>query len=228
RETHGLTYIVSYTRSKSMDVGCSGSFGAEGCEIQFPYNTNLDRSVSGFDLPNIFAGSFVYDIPVGKGKTFSTNNRFADYIIGNWQMGGILSIHSGTPFDVTVSNGDTAGTGNGTERANLLLSNPYFQGGGPTAYLNPAAFGIPALQTYGNLGRNSLRTDSFHNLDLSLTRRFPIKERANLEFRADAFNLSNSVIFGTPQHTLGNSNFGIITGTANGERQIQFSMKLLF
>ena len=119
RATHGLTYIISYTRSKSMDTGCSGSFGAEGCEIQQPYNYNADRSVSGFDLPNIFSGSFVYDIPVGKGKTFSTHNRFVDYVIGNWQVGGILSLHSGQPFDVTVSNGDTAGTGNTVERANL-------------------------------------------------------------------------------------------------------------
>ncbi len=204
RETHGLTYIISYTRSKSMDNGCSGSFGAEGCEIQTPYNTNMDRSVSGFDLPNIFSGSFVYDIPVGKGKTFTTHNRFADYVIGNWQIGGILSIHSGSPFDVTVSNGDTAGTGNGTERANLLLANPYYAAGqGPTVYLNPAAFGVPASETYGNLGRNSLRTDSFHNLDLSLTRRFPIKERVNVEFRADAFNISNSVIFGQASKHIG-------------------------
>ncbi len=228
RESHGLTYIISYTRSKSMDNGCSGSFGAEGCEIQFPYNTNLDRSVSGFDLPNIFSGSFVYDIPIGNGKSFSTHNRFADYVIGNWQLGGILSLHSGTPFDVTVSNGDTSGTGNTVERANLLSSDVYVHGQDPTVYLNPAAFGTPAQGTYGNLGRNSLRTNSFHNLDLSLTRRFPIKERFSLEFRADAFNISNSVVFAQPQRTLGNRNFGIITSTANTERQIQFSMKLLF
>src|SRR5262249_4029433 len=82
RATAGLTYIISYTRSKSQDNGCSGSFGAEGCEIQFPYNTNLDRSVSGYDLPNIFSGSFVYDIPVGKGKSFSTHNSVVDYIVG--------------------------------------------------------------------------------------------------------------------------------------------------
>jgi hypothetical protein len=95
-------------------------------------------------------------------------------------------------------------------------------------YLNPAAFGTPALETYGSLGRNSLRTDPFHNFDFSLTRRFPIKELANLEFRADAFNLSNSVVFGGPQSTLGNANFGVITGTANTQRQVQFSMKLVF
>jgi len=228
RASHGLTYIISYTRSKSMDQGCSGSFGAEGCEIQTPWDTKRDRSVSGFDLPNIFSSSFVYDVPVGKGKTFDLHNSALNYVVGNWQVGGILSLHSGTPFDVTVSNGDQAGTGNTVERANLLSTNIYASGQGPTIYLNPAAFGTPAQATYGDLGRNSLRTNAFHNLDLSLTRRFPIRERANLEFRADAFNLSNSVVYGQPQSTLGNSNFGVITGTANTERQVQFSMKLLF
>jgi hypothetical protein len=234
RASHGLTYIISYTYSKSMDKGCSGDFGSEGCETETPYNTNNDRSVSGFDLPHIFSGSFVYDIPVGKGKQFSTHNNALDYVVGNWQLGGILTLHSGSPFDVTVANGDAAGTGNDVDRANLLLSNPYASGQGPLQYLNPNAFGIPISATttqvgsYGNLGRNSLRTDAAHNLDMSLTRMFPIKERTNLQFRCDFFNISNSVIFGGPQNTLGNANFGIITGTANASREIQFSMKLLF
>jgi len=234
RASHGLTYIISYTYSKSMDKGCSGDFGSEGCETETPYNTNNDRSVSGFDLPHIFSGSFVYDIPVGKGKQFSTHHNAVDYIIGNWQLGGILTLHSGTPFDVTVSNGDAAGTGNTVDRANLLLSNPYASGQGPLVYLNPNAFGIPVsasttqVGSYGNLGRNSLRTDPWHNLDMSLTRMFPIKERTNLQFRCDFFNISNSVVFGGPNNTLGNANFGVITGTASTSREIQFSMKLLF
>jgi hypothetical protein len=234
RASRGLTYIISYTWSKSEDRGCSGSFGAEGCETETPYNTNNDRSVSGFDLPQILATSWVYDIPVGKGKQFSTHNSFADYVIGNWQLGGIISAHSGLPFDVTVSNGDTAGTGNTVDRANLLLSNPYLSGQGPLNYLNPAAFGIPLTATttsggaYGTLGRNSLRTDPFYNLDLSLTRIFPFSDRTNLQFRVDAFNLTNSVIFGQPNSTLGNSNFGVITGTQNTQREVQFSMKFAF
>lgn len=234
RATAGLTYILSYTYSKSIDRGCSGDFGAEGCETETPYNTRNDTSVSGYDLPNIFSGSFVYDIPVGKGKTFSTHNGFVDYVVGNWQLGGILTLHSGTPFDVTMANGDTAGTGNTVDRANLLMSNPYASGQGPLVYLNPAAFGSPLAATattggaYGNLGRNSLRTDPWHNLDMSLTRIFPIKERTNLQFRCDFFNISNSVVFGQPQSTLGNANFGVITGTANTQREIQFSMKLMF
>jgi hypothetical protein len=234
RATAGLTYIISYTYSKAMDRGCSGDFGAEGCETETPYNTKNDRSVSGFDLPQILSGSFVYDIPVGKGKTFSTHNSFADYIVGNWEVGGILTLHSGTPFDVVMANGDTAGTGNTVDRADLLLTHPYASGLGPLIYLNPAAFGAPLTASttqpgaYGTLGRNSLRTDPWKNLDMSLTRMFPIKERTNLQFRCDFFNLSNSVVFGQPQSTLGNANFGVITSTANTQREIQFSMRLLF
>ncbi|MGA7411258.1 MAG: hypothetical protein WBW33_12280, partial [Bryobacteraceae bacterium] len=232
RESHGLSYIISYTYSKSIDTGCSGSFGAEGCEIQYVYHYENDRSVSGFNLPNIFSGSFVYNIPVGKGQSFSTHNSFADYILGNWQISGILSLHSGTPFDVTMANGDTSGTGNNVTRANLLMTNPYLSGQGPLNYLNPAAFASPTVATatqvgaFGDLGRNSLHTDSYHNFDMSLTRIFPIKERANLQFRCDFFNLTNSVIFGGPQSTLGNPNFGVITGVANVSREIQFAMKL--
>ncbi len=220
-----------------MDTGCSGSFGAEGCEIQQPYNYEADRSVSGFDLPNIFSASFVYDIPVGKGKSFSTHNNAVDYIVGNWQVGGIVSAHSGQPFDVTMSNGDLAGTGNTVERANLLSSNVYANSTDPRYYLNTAAFASPAPATFGNLGRNTLRAPEFNNFDVSLTREFPIKERVSLNFRVDAFNLSNHVILGGPQSTLtpgsnglsnGTTNFGQITGTANSERQVQFSMKLSF
>lgn len=231
RATRGLSYIISYTYSKSMDRGCSGDFGAEGCETQTPYNTMNDRSVSGFDLPQIFSGSFVYSIPVGRGKSFSTHNGVADYILGNWQVSGILSLHSGTPFDVTMANGDTSGTGNGTTRPNLLLSDPYLSGGG-LQYLNPAAFGSPTVANattvgaFGDLGRNSLRTPDFKNLDVSLSRLFPIKERATLQFRCDFFNITNSVVLGQPNNTLGNPNFGLITGVNNTARQIQFSMKL--
>ncbi|MBV9226287.1 MAG: TonB-dependent receptor, partial [Acidobacteriaceae bacterium] len=147
RSTKGLTYLVSYTRSKSMDTGCSGSFGAEGCEVQFPYNLNLDRSVSGFDLPNIFSASAAYDIPVGKGRAYSTGNRFVDYVVGNWQIGGIVSIYSGLPFDVTVSNGNLSNTGNTVERANLVLLNPYPANKTPNQWINPLAFGTPAPYT---------------------------------------------------------------------------------
>jgi hypothetical protein len=211
-----------------MDVACSGSFGAEGCEMQFPYNDKLDRSVSGFDVPNIFSGSVVYDIPVGKGKTYSTGNSVVDYIVGNWQVGGILTFYSGVPFSVLVSNGNLSNTGGTVERANLVSSDVYPSKQTPNLWLNPNAFATPAPYTFGNLGRNTLRTDSTKNFDFSLVRRFPIKEEMGFEFRADSFNLTNTPVFDQPQRTLGDPNFGVVTATRNNPRQIQFALKFIF
>lgn len=226
--TKGLSYLISYTRSKSMDVGCSGSFGAEGCEITDPYNLNLDRSVSGFDLPNDFSASFVYQIPVGRGRSLSTGNRALDYVLGNWDLSGVLNLYSGLPFDVTTANGDISNTGNVTERADLVMANPYPATRTPEEWINPSAFASPAPYTFGNLGRNTLRSDSTKNLDLSVIRRFPFKERYTVEFRADSFNLTNTPVFSTPQSTLGNPNFGVITSTRNDARELQFALKFLF
>jgi hypothetical protein len=226
--TKGLSYLVSYTRSKSMDVGCSGSFGAEGCEIQDPYNFNLDRSVSGFDLPNIFSGSVMYEIPVGKGRSYSTGHKALDYVLGNWDLNAIVSFYSGVPFDVTVSNGDLANTGNVLERANLVMSNPYPANQTASEWINPAAFATPPLYTFGTLGRNTLRSDATKNLDFSIVRRFPFLERYAFEFRADSFNLTNTPIFNTPNDTLGNPNLGVVTSTRNSSRELQFALKFMF
>jgi hypothetical protein len=211
-----------------MDVGCSGSFGAEGCEVTNPYNLNLDRSVSGFDLPNIFSGSFVYQIPIGSGRSYSTGHKALDYILGNWDLNGIVSFYSGVPFDVTTSNGDISNTGNVTERADLILPNPYPAKKTPAEWINPAAFATPANYTFGTLGRNTLRSDSTKNFDFSVIRRFPFLERYAFEFRADSFNLTNTPVYSQPQSTLGNPNFGVVTSTANSARELQFALKFLF
>lgn len=229
RATKGLTYIISYTRSKSMDVGCSGSFGAEGCSVQYVYNLNANRSVSGFDVPNLFSASWVYDIPFGKTRSFKSGNRVVDYVLGDWSVNGIVTLYSGVPFEVDTSNGDISNTGGVTERANLLLANPYEPNMGPgLQYLNPAAFGTPAPFTFGNEGRNVLRNPVSRNLDLSLVRDFPVTERARFELRADAFNLTNYVVFAAPQDTLGNPNFGIISSQYNTPREMQFALKFIF
>jgi hypothetical protein len=225
-KTHaGLTYLVSYTWSKSIDFGCSGWFGAEGCSIQDPYSYKVDRSVSGFDLPQIFSFSAVYQLPFGRGQKFDFGNAFANYVLGNWQLNGILSFTSGVPYDVTVS-GDIANTGNTTERANLVLNNTAAPNQSPNLWLNPAAFAVPPNFTFGTLGRNSLRGDWFRNLDMSLFRRFPIHENLGIEFRAEAFNLTNSVVFGNPDSNLNDVNFGVISGTRNTPREIQFAAKV--
>ena len=227
RFSRGLSYLLNYTWSKSIDVACSGSFGAEGCELQNPYNMNADRSVSGFDLPQNFNASWNWEIPFRSGQSHGTGKSFLTYAAANWQLNGILSLYSGVPFDVTV-NGDIANTGNILERANLVLNDPYLPNKGPNGWLNPAAFAVPPDYTFGALGRNSLRTDWTRNLDLSLFRNFPIRDKATIQFRAEAFNLTNTAIFGQPNSVLNAPNFGIINSTSNSPRQEQFSLKVLF
>jgi hypothetical protein len=179
-------------------------------------------------LPNIFSASWVYEIPFGKGKSFSSGNKFVNYALGNWELNGIVSIYSGVPFDVTVSNGDLANTGNVLERANLVNSNPYPANQGPNLWINPASFATPPQYTFGTLGRNSLRSDATKNLDFSLFRRFPVTETAGFEFRAESFNLTNTAIFDLPNRTLGNPNFGVVTKTRNSPRILQFALKFIF
>jgi Carboxypeptidase regulatory-like domain/TonB dependent receptor-like, beta-barrel len=232
RSTKGLSYLISYTYSKSMDIACSGFFGVEGCSIQNPYNLNNDRSVSGFDLTHILSASWVDQLPFGHGRKFSSNNKFANAVIGEWAVNGILTLTSGVPYEIGVS-GDIANTGNSGccsgfyERANLVgdptLSNP-----SPSLWFNKSAFQVPAPYTFGSLGRNSLRADWFKDLDLSIFREFPITETKRLEFRAEMFNFTNTPTWGTPVNNMSVTNFGRVLSTRSTEREVQFSLKLYF
>jgi hypothetical protein len=227
RGSGNLTYLVSYTFSKSLDLACSGSFGAEGCELQDPYNIHGDRSVSGFNVPSNFTASWNWRIPFGKGQKFSSGNGFVDYVFGNWQINGLVSLYSGIPFDVTVSS-QIPNTGTGTERANLALRDPYVSNKGPNGWLNPAAFATPPNYTFGTLGRNALQSDWTKNLDFSVFKLFPIKERYSFELRAESFNLTNTPTFSAPNTGLSDVNFGTITSTRSTPRELQFGLKFLF
>jgi hypothetical protein len=240
RQSHGLAYLISYTWSKSLDLGCSGFYGVEGCSTQNPYNLKADKGPSAIDLPQIFSAAWVYALPFGKGSKMSSGNAVADAVIGGWNLNGILSLNSGTPFDVG-STKDIAETGNfnfgngyGYERANVVGS-LYPANKGPNGWINIASFQLPAKGTFGDLGRDSLRSDWYKNLDLSLFRQFPITERFRLEFRFEAFNVTNTPVWGVPISSFdaplsssGKPTFGTVNHTANAPRQLQFGLKLYF
>lgn len=224
----GLAYQVSYTWSKSMDEGSSGYFGVEGTNVQNPYNIRGDRSVSSFDLPHQFTANVNYQVPVGRGKRFSTGNRVADYVLGNWQGNAIFSAHSGQNFSLGLDP-DIANIGNeGYERPDLV-GNPHLQHQSAQEWFNTAAYAVPAQYTYGTVGRNSLRQQAYWDLDASLFRQFPIWREARLELRGEAFNVTNSVILGTPGTDLSNpTTFGVISSTANDARKLQIGAKIIF
>ena len=226
RFSGGFQYQISYTWSKSIDLGCSGFFGVEGCSVQDPYHTNLDRGVSGFDLTHILSASILYQIPIGKGKLLSTGNRVADYILGNWQINTLTTARSGTPYTITYSS-DTGNTGNLAVRPNVV-GDPVLANPAPQQWFNTAAFAPPLLYTFGTLGRNALRTQPFWNIDLSLFRQFPFGENRMVEFRAEAFNAPNTVIYGTPGNTYGVPAFGVVSSTANTPRELQLGLKIVF
>ncbi len=239
RYTSGLAYQVAYTYSKSIDEGSSGWFGVEGQSLTDPYNIKGSRSVSGFDLTHVISVNAVYQIPVGQGKRFSTGNHAVDYVVGNWQVNGIFLARSGQPYTMIYSQ-DQANTGNvgwaGYERANLV-GDPNsgscpngFKVGSTQCAFNTGAFAVPALYTYGTTGRDQFRTAPFWNFDMSLFRQFPLwSENRRLEFRAEAFNLFNTLIYGQPGNDLNNTaNFGIVTSAANSARQLQFGAKIIF
>lgn len=232
RFSKGLAYQVAYTWSKSIDIGSSGWYGVEGQSVSDPYHLNRDRGPSGYDLTHVFSINLVYDLPIGKGRAITTGSKAADYILGNWQVNSIFLARSGMPYNVIDSN-DVANTGNvgwaNYERANLVGDPNAISNRTWSHYINTAAFAIPAQYTFGNLGRDRLRTDPYWNLDFSVFRNFPIRDKIRFEFRAESFNSLNTVIYGTPGNDLADpQNFGRMTGTANRSRQLQFGGKLFF
>ena len=235
----GLAYQVAYTYSKALDEN-DGWFGAEGKNVADPYNPRASLSTAGFDLTHILTVNSVYQLPIGEGKRFSTGNHAVDYVVGNWQLNGIFLIRSGQPYSV-IDGVDQANTGNtgwaGYEQANLV-GNPN-SGSCPkngataksrTCYFNTNAFAIPTFGTYGNVRPDTFRTQRYWNFDMSIFRQFPLwSEGRRLEFRAEAFNLFNTTILGTPGNDVSNPGaLGIVTSSANTARELQFGAKIIF
>ena len=225
----GLSYIISYTWSKTINLGCDGYFGAEGCAVQEVYNLKDDRSVAGFDVPHLLSASATYDLPFGAGRQFTSSNKAVNAVIGGWGLTGILTARSGEPFTLGVS-GDIANIGGNSERPNIVGS-PFPSSRTPAAYINTSSFQVPAEYTFGDVGRNAFRLGSATNLDMSLRRDFgiPGREGTHLEFRAEFFNtLNNAVLGGCLDTTVQDPTFGTATCTRNVEREIQFALKLYF
>ena len=238
RFSGGLAYQVAYTFSKALTEN-DGWFGAEGKNVADPYDPRASLSPAGYNLPHILTANVVYELPFGNGKRYSSGSHAVDYIVGNWQVNTIFTIRSGQPYGVTDGE-DQANTGNtgwaGYEQANLV-GDPN-TGSCPngakaksrTCYFNTNAFAKPTFGTFGNVRPNGFQQQKYWNVDASIFRQFPLwSDSRRLEFRAEAFNLFNNVVLGTPGNDINNPGaFGIVTGAANQSRQLQFGMKFIF
>jgi hypothetical protein len=218
----GVAFLGSYTFSKLIDVGCSS--GWEGCDIQNAWSVFSDRALSALNVPQVFSGTVVAELPFGKGKLLLNNRGIGSSLLGNWQVNAIVSLVSGLPYDVNTGL-DIANVGNGTRpdvTGSPTLSNPTVQ-----QWLNVGAFALPAPYTFGTMGRNSLRGPNSENLDFSVIRSFSIGEKARLQFRAELFNAFNHANFGIPDNNMQDPSFGTIY-SAGPARVVQFALKFLF
>ena len=217
---HGLTILLNYTFSKSIDEGSNDSSAPVD-----PYNIRMDRAVSDFNLPHKFVGSFVWDLPGS-----SLHNRAGRFLAGGWEINGIVTLQSGLPFTVT-SGVNNSGTGIGSDRANVV-GDWHITSSQTTAqmlrqYFNTAAFVVNTPGTFGSAGRNILIGPHMYNLDFGLMRNFAIRERYKVQFRAESFNLFNHANFNNPNANVSAATFGTINA-AGAPRVMQLALKLLF
>jgi hypothetical protein len=227
----GLMLKGAYTFSKAIDYTDDDGWASVGWNWAPVFQRN--RAAAGFDRTHVFQVGWVYELPFGKGKMMAKEG-VAAAIFGNWQVNGVLSAYTGTPFTVT-SSGSSLNAPDNTQTANqvnLVVARPGNVGPGQTYYDITAFAPVTAANTFGTSGRNILRIPGIFNTDLDVTREFPIKERLRLQFRAEAFNLANTSHFvsatgGSPfsSTNVTSTTFMQVT-TASGERQIRFGLRL--
>jgi hypothetical protein len=221
----GLMVKGAYTYSKAIDYTDDDGWASVGWNWAPVFQRN--RAAAGFDRTHILQMGWVYELPFGKGKSMLTSG-VAAAVAGGWQVNGIMSCYTGSPFTVTAS-GSSLNAPDNTQTANQLVASvPVLGAIGPGAYyFSPSAFGAVTTQTFGSSGRNILRNPGVWNTDLDITREFPIKERLKMQFRAEFYNMPNTSHFNGPTASITSSSFMQIT-SSYGERQIRFALRAQF
>jgi len=225
--THGLQFMASYTYAHAID-DATGPF--DGTSPQDVRNLKLERSNSQLDMRQRFTLSSLYQLPFGHGQRLGANlPKGIDWLLGGWQVNGVLTLQSGLPFNVYTNGGNP-----GDVRADLvgkLSTNP----GNPAHYFDTDAFrAVPTnsdgvLLRPGTLGRNALIGPGTKQLDFSTLKDFRVTERVITQFRAELFNLTNTPQYLQPVGNMGSGDFGKIQSTRfSSERQIQFALRVSF
>ena len=237
RFTKGLAFDANYTWAKAMsnNVGFSEE-GDQGAYEADPYNTHVDYGVAENDIQNRFALSINYEFQYGKSW-----HGIEKQALAGWQVNSIVVWQSGKPF--TILNG-----GGGTDNSVGNRATPSYNGNdrpdqvassnGPkklTDWFNAAAFVPQPLGTIGNEVRNTTFGPRFRHVDLSLCKDFPLTERFTMQFRAEAFDISNTPDYYIPNTNPGNAQLGngAYDTVTNYDpnytpRELQFALKLQF
>lgn len=191
RFSNGYSLNVGYTWSKYITNFAGG--------IADPQYFSRNRGVAQEDVPHKLTVAGVAELPFGKGKRFLSQGGVGSALAGGWQVNGILAAFSGSPFTITA-NGTALNAPGNPQLADQVKPEVRILGGVgfENPYFDPLAFASVNQPRYGTAGFNSLRGPGVVNLDLSLFRDFRLSERFRLQFRAEAFNVTNTPHFWSP------------------------------
>jgi hypothetical protein len=252
RMSSGWNMLNSYTWQHTIGQAEEN----EWTEPQDTHNLAAERGDNSPDYRHQFTSAWSYELPFGPGKRFFAGDGWSRWLAGGWQLNGIIGLYSGAAFTPMLSF-DPTNTGSGGPRPDVI-SNPYVAGpvaansdpacqatisnGGRaadavhnlTTWFNPCAFDFPPLipgqsvRGFGNARRGSLRGPSSKNVDFSVFKDFRLRERLNMQFRAEFFNFFNTPNFTLPQNAVDvPDSAGQILG-ADASREVQFGLKLSF
>ena len=228
----GLLVKISYTYSKAIDI-VDQELG--GLLFYDPANFARNRALAGFDRPQNFRVGWLAELPFGAGKQFLQSGVGAK-VLGGWQVNGIFSAYSGTPFTVAASSASLNAPGESQTADQVKATVAKLGGiGASSPYYDPTAFAAVTQVRYGTSGRNILRGPGLVNVDASLFRNFRISERWAAQLRGECYNLSNTPHFSNPSANVSSGGFFAITSALSrannvegGERQFRVALRVSF
>jgi hypothetical protein len=244
RWSYGLQFLGTYTWGKSIDnkSGSAHNGGGESNPSGMPQdamNISAERARSSFDVAHRFVFAYNYDLPVGRGRHFGSSwNPVVNALLGGWQVNGILGLSTGLPFTVFATSNANCGCSSSDMRADRLKDGnlPKDQRSiygwfDKTAFTDPPSSGAnpgDPVGRYGNSARNIIRGPGLANVDFSVFKKFKIHERAELQFRAEFFNLFNRVNFLYPDTANAMWQTGGLITRSSAPRIGQLALKLTF
>jgi outer membrane receptor protein involved in Fe transport len=226
---NGVLLTAAYTYSKSIDEATDDDSVPLFNAIAY---TSRNRAVSDFDRTHVFDAGFTAELPFGKGHAFLNDSGIASAIVGGWKINGVISKYTGLPF-TPIASATSLNAAFNTQVANQVKPHvATLHGIGKySTWFDATAFAPVTTASFGNASRNSLWGPGDSDLDLGISRTFPIWERFQFELRGEAFNLTNTPNFAIPANSVSTSNFGEITstfGSAADNRVLRVSGKLNF
>ncbi len=234
RMGHGLTFLSTYVWSKNEDTSAAASntYNGQSSSYQDNYNIGAAWALATINTPDRWTQAINYDLPFGRGRKWLANNKGLDYLIGGWAMNFETTMQTGFPLQVTQTNNNSVigtsvqfpnATGTSPETSGSLESRLY-------NYFNLAAFTQAPAYTYGNVSRTlPMRGPGQAFTNASLFKTFTMKEKYHAQFRAEAYNITNTPLFYGPASSISNpATFGHITTQGNYPRIIQLGLRFNF